>query len=134
MLRQIIEEFPTEEPVDVAAVSSLLRRLRNVLAVHLRLEDEHLYPALERASDRALQEMASVYRVEMGGLSSAFKNFSNRWPDATAIAANPGLFLLDWQLVRDPLLARIDLEDHSLYDLADAHFRMRNAPHDSASS
>ncbi|HEV7179058.1 MAG TPA: hemerythrin domain-containing protein [Candidatus Baltobacteraceae bacterium] len=121
VLRSIIKRFPIAQPFDAHAAAQSLTQLSNVLLRHLRLEDEHLYPALERG-DTTLRLIAARYRNEMGGLRHAFVAFCDRWPSPETIAGDMRLFLIDWATLRDPLLARMDAEDHGLYDRAEAHF------------
>lgn len=125
VLRFVIGDMPAAEPFDANEAAMLLRRLRSVLVRHLQLEDEQLYPALRQTAANGIATIARRYQVEMGGLRSAFEAFCERWNDAASIAADPRLFLLDWETIRDPLVKRMDSEDRGLYDVAEEHFAER---------
>ena len=122
VLRFIIDDLPHEEPLDAVATTTLLRRFRDVLTRHLKLEDASLYPALCASSDAHIRATAHRYKDEMGGLYDVFEAFYSRWPNAQAIRRDPSTFLKDWQQMREQLVKRMDAEDLGLYDPAESHF------------
>ena len=101
-------------------VTKLLARLFAILGSHLKLEDNRLYPALERSSDRTIRETALHYRQEMGGLKRAFADFMTTWATESAIAADPEGFMAAWSAVRRALEVRMEKEDHGLYRMAES--------------
>lgn len=120
LLRDIIAQLPADVPADAASVSASLRRLRNVLVVHLRLEDNALYPALLNSKNAVLRGKAQRYRTHMGGIAQGFAVFFDRWSRADAIEADPARFLDDWNEFKSALLQRMDAEDHDLYVAAES--------------
>lgn len=121
-IRFLLEKFPTAVPVEPLAISKLLGRLRAVLLAHLKLEDDHLYPALGRSTDRTVRETAGHYREEMGGVKQTFVSFMGTWGNEEAIAADQDSFMTAWSGVRSALEVRMAKEDHGLYSIAEDYF------------
>ncbi|GAC1658955.1 MAG: hemerythrin domain-containing protein [Vulcanimicrobiaceae bacterium] len=117
-IRTLLEAFPTNPPLDGEATERLLKRLVTLLSVHLKLEDDYLYPALERSAHRTVRETAVRYRTEMGGLRGQFTAFAGTWASADEISARPSEFLSAWSAVRAALEVRMAKEDHGLYAIA----------------
>lgn len=120
-IRFLLDEFPTREPFDPERMRTLLTRLSQLLATHLRLEDEHVYPALGNSQDEAVQMTARAFRDEMGGLMMSFLAFRNAWSADHAIARDSAGFLVAWSAIRSALETRMDAEDRALYPQADAY-------------
>jgi hemerythrin-like domain-containing protein len=102
---------------DAAPVAAGLQRLAVMLKAHLALEDATLYPKLLTHTDASVAATARRYQQEMGGLQTAFANYVERWPNASAIQAQPDGFLAQTQEVVAALLARIDRENGELYPM-----------------
>ncbi|HMI88653.1 MAG TPA: hemerythrin domain-containing protein [Polyangiaceae bacterium] len=102
---------------DAAPVAAGLQRLAVMLKAHLALEDATLYPKLLTHTDASVAATARRYQQEMGGLQTAFANYVERWPTASAIQAQPDGFLAQTQEVVAALLARIDRENGELYPM-----------------
>lgn len=119
VLRDLIDEFPTSEPVNEGRTLELLVRLRNVLRRHLHLEDAELYPALQKVADPNVRRKARRYQLHMGSLDKGFETFYAHWTREGVIAAEPQRFLSDWREFRDALLMRMESEDEDLYLIAE---------------
>lgn len=124
-LRLLMAQLPLAEPFDAVSARSVMTRLSNVLHIHLRLEDKHLYPALVGVHEAGIGSTASRYRDEMSGLSENFRTFDRRWPDAAAIEKRPSMFLTEAAAVLAQLRVRMDREDGELYPIAEEFFRGR---------
>jgi iron-sulfur cluster repair protein YtfE (RIC family) len=121
-LRFLLEKLPAAAPVEPADAAKLLARLSAVLLAHLKLEDDQLYPALARSSDRTVRETALHYREEMGGLKQSFDAFMSAWGSAEQISADQDDFIAAWSAVRSVLEIRMAKEDHGLYSIAEDYF------------
>lgn len=98
-----------------------LARLKGVLGVHLKLEDDSLYPAMLAHSSADVRAKAEKYQREMGALAATFASFYDKWAsNAGAVEADPDGFRRDWFSVLRALEARIDAEERDLYELVDA--------------
>ena len=105
---------------DVLPALRALARFTGKLKVHAAMEDEALYPWLERHENRELRDIAEVMRVSVGPIYREFFAFEAAWtPDAARAdpqgfaAATGGLLLL--------LNERMDRENREMYDVLDAH-------------
>ena len=101
------------------AVRSALARLAGALKHHLRDEDERLYPYLLEHGDLAIGELARRFCETMGGLSSQFVAFYDRWIPAGAIEAETKQFFAETDFMLGAILQRIDTEDAELYPAVD---------------
>ncbi len=122
VLRELVDGVPAAAPVEPEAAAGAIARLRLVLLRHLHLEDTWLYPALETLDQPGVAAAARRYREEMGGLSTAFVAFADRWTGGP-IAAAPEDYLRAWLPVRALLHQRMDAEDDDLYELAEGALR-----------
>lgn len=120
VIRYLADEL-SKPDVDAQNVVLLLRRLKNVLTSHLKLEDGWLYPRLAKSTNEIVRSKADRYAREMGGLAAEFQSLWETWaqrPDA--IAQNRASWHADWRLFHSELIARIEAEDHDLYVAAEA--------------
>ena len=101
----------TAPPPDFATIRW---RLNHVLGVHLAQEDRHLYPALERSSDRLTRALARRFAEEMGGLATIHQRYCVRWP-REAIEADWSGFCRDTRAIMQLLRRRIRREELELY-------------------
>ncbi|MDQ6931339.1 MAG: hemerythrin domain-containing protein [Candidatus Eremiobacteraeota bacterium] len=117
-LRILLELLPRSTPFNSGDVVGLLGRLGHLLTTHLKLEDDRLYPALEKSSDRDVRETAHRYRAEMGDLREKFGTFLKTWT-APAISADQQAFMAQWSDLRNALEVRMAKEDDGLYAIAE---------------
>lgn len=118
MLRYLADEVGKEKRR--ASVVPLLRRLRAVLLVHLKLEDDWLYPRLSQSPNGIVREKAERYRREMGGLRSQFDALWKNWSADGAIDAHFEQWQSEWRRFDEAVQARISSEDEDLYVAAEA--------------
>ncbi|MDQ2865416.1 MAG: hemerythrin domain-containing protein [Candidatus Eremiobacteraeota bacterium] len=117
-------ELAAKMPAKVAAiheaeVRAVLFKLTGALRVHLKLEDERLYPMLLAHSLKSVRDMAARFQREMGGLLEAYNAFHAKWSVTGAVSSDPGKFLHHWAEIVNALGLRIGREDNELYALAD---------------
>lgn len=106
--------------LDPEAALALLKRLRHVLRVHLRLEDECLYPHLIASKNELIRRKAERLRDEMGDLKEHFATLWQTWSANDAIARNPDIWLGEWRIFERALRTRMEREDGDLYANAQA--------------
>lgn len=120
-LRDLVARIPSNvRPGMAEQVRPLLTKLTDVLRAHLKLEDDHLYPAMLAAVDPEVRATAEAFQAEMGGLAEAFGRFSERWMVPHAVASDPSGFTRDWAGLRSALGGRLNREDGELYALVDS--------------
>jgi hypothetical protein len=98
---------------------TLLAQLAGSVKMHLKAEDDSLYPRLLAHHDAAVRRKAAELQRSMGDLAGAFDAFYARWIKPGAIAADPRGYDDEMKSVVAALAMRMDLEDRDLYDLAD---------------
>lgn len=110
---------PAEIQKDAAKVRSLLSRLAGKLAVHLHMEDNALFPTIEKYDDARLNSMLKKFVNEMGGLKDAFNKYTNKWADPDHIKSNAMEFINETRSIFNALAKRIKKENTELYKLID---------------
>ncbi len=120
-LRDLVARIPSGiVPGTAELVRPLLIKLSDVLTTHLKLEEEHLYPAMLADVDPGVRARAEDFQAEMGGLAEAFGRFVERWTVPHAVSSDPAAFSRDWAGIRSALAGRMDREDRDLYALVDS--------------
>ena len=119
VLRYLLEELGKPE-VSPEATLGLLKRLRTVLLAHLKLEDDWLYPHLQRAANDVVRRKAQTYSRDMGDLKENFLTLWETWTRPGEIARNRAVWRSDWNIFTKALIERMDREDHDLYVAAEA--------------
>ncbi len=102
---------------NAAAMRSLLSELSGKLKVHLTMEDEVLYPALQKHEDENVRKTAQQFFDEMGGLKTVFSEYVQRWPNSESIESNAEDFVNETKEIFTALASRIKKEDEELYKL-----------------
>lgn len=119
VLRYLVDEIGKPD-ITADASLGLLKRLRTVLLAHLKLEDDWLYPHLQRSVNDVVRHKSQTYSREMGGLKENFVTLWQTWTRTGAIADNSEAWNSDWNTFQKALLERMDREDHDLYVAAEA--------------
>ncbi len=101
---------------------ALLAQLAGQVKMHLKGEDDVLYPRLLAHEDAAVRTKAKQLQQSMGELATVFQSFYATWIKAGAIAGDLPGYTVAMHGVVGALAKRMDLEDHDLYDLADRVF------------
>jgi hemerythrin-like domain-containing protein len=102
-----------------AELRSALAKLAGTVKIHLRDEDNELYPRLLCHENREVREIALAFQTAMGGLAQDFLTFYNRWVVGGIIESDATAFFADTDAVLSALLRRMDREDTELYALAE---------------
>lgn len=119
VVAQLDEAVRRETPPPTVELFELRARLARALIGHLKSEDWLLYPRLLESKDQVVAETARAFVAEMGGLATAFTDYTRQW-SAKAIE-------LDWRGYRNAtnailtaLRTRILRENRDLYPLIDS--------------
>lgn len=102
-----------------AQIRTILSQLAGAVRLHLASEDQALYPMLAACSDAKVADMAKKFQTDMGGIKTAFEDYSKKWGTPALIQANPKDFIKDSKAVFDVLGKRITRENTELYAAAD---------------
>ena len=116
---QLSQLIAQEAPPPPRELYQIRMKLASGLIHHLKSEDWILYPALLASSDEKVALTARAFSASMGGLSSEFKTYSDRW-NAEAINTNwKGYQCETFEILR-ALGLRMTREERDLYPLLDA--------------
>jgi len=97
-----------------------LNNFKNILLLHLKLEDDELYPALEKSKEEEIKEISQKYSEEMKLISkrtiSFFETYAHLKVDE--LSQNE-YFKLDLNTIIAIIEKRISIEEEKLYPLFD---------------
>ena len=102
------------------ATLALLKRLRNLLKGHLRLEDDWLYPHLIASQNEVVRRKAERFKSEMGDLKEHLDSLWQTYGTGNSIANSPEVWRGEWRVFKQMLRARMASEDDDLYVAAEA--------------
>lgn len=119
LVRQIEPQLDPEKLATSAAEARhLLAILFGKLSVHLAMEDNCLYPLLEKHQVVQVRDTARKFREEMSGVKPAVEEFARKWSTFT-IRDNPTGFCAEAKHLFAVLADRIKRENTGLYPLAE---------------
>lgn len=105
---------------DALAIGLGLERLTALLRVHLRQEDECLYPQLLASEDPLVAEAARAFQSEVGELLQQYELFAARWPSHHVIAADFEQFKGECAIIFAAIDDRCRREDSQLFPVVEA--------------
>jgi hemerythrin-like domain-containing protein len=122
MIRKIVSEIESiihaGDIVSQAFELSLkIGQLSGSLVLHLKSEDDFLYPSLKHSASDKVRITAEEFNKEMGSLAQTFTDYKRTYMLATNIKNNTQKFLTETQLIISALKNRLDKEDRILYPL-----------------
>jgi hemerythrin-like domain-containing protein len=117
LLGQLSNAIARPEPPPQAQLFDLRMKICGTLIGHLKTEDWTIYPMLAAHPDAAVAAKARRFSDEMGGLASAFADYSRRWTTLT-IESNWSGFRSETAEIIKALRQRIEREEAELYPLA----------------
>ncbi len=116
--RQINAEASDASDECVArAVIDRINRLAEMLEEHLYIEDDFLYPALQKRTDQEVRDTARQFAVECGGIREAFEKYKVKWNSPGELRQSPEVFLSETQALARALETRVGKEDAELFPL-----------------
>ena len=97
-------------------IRRLLSGLLGKLSLHLAMEDNALYPSLEKHGDAKVRDTGSKFAKEMAGVKPAVEAFAKKWSEAE-IVKNAAAFCTETKKLFAVLADRIKRENTELYPL-----------------
>lgn len=107
---------PSELARSAGEMRTLLSSLFGKLSLHLAIEDNSLYPSLEKHADARIREIGTDFAREMGGLKPNIEAFTRKWTESE-IRANAVAFCAEAKKLFAVLSDRIKRENVELYPL-----------------
>lgn len=112
-IKQIIDNNSIDE--DAAEIAKQISMLTGKLRVHLRTEDDSMYPYLLETGDEKVKALVKEYADEMGHISDEFMAYKDKFNTKTKIINDTQEFLTQTKEVFKVLEARMIKEDRYLY-------------------
>lgn len=121
-IRQLVNDFElgisSGDVVGQAFDLSLkIGKLSGVLVLHLKTEDEYLYPTLRLSTNENIRRTADQLNREMGNLLAGFTEYKRTYMLASNIKAEPQKFIAESKKIVAALKNRLNIEDQKLYPL-----------------
>ncbi|ODU57526.1 MAG: hemerythrin [Comamonadaceae bacterium SCN 68-20] len=102
------------------AIAQGIVAMSSVIKLHLSVEDQALYPALQRGEDAELARLGQRFQVEMGPIAAAFDQFARRWNTAQRLREDEAAFRAAANDVLRRVHERMRHEDRDFYPRVEA--------------
>ncbi|MBN9367294.1 MAG: hemerythrin domain-containing protein [Comamonadaceae bacterium] len=102
------------------AIAQGIVAMSSVIKLHLSVEDQALYPALQRGDDAELARLGQRFQVEMGPIAAAFDQFARRWNTAQRLREDEAAFRAAANDVLRRVHERMRHEDRDFYPRVEA--------------
>lgn len=92
--------------------------LTGILNMHLKYEDDQLYPVLLKHSNEEVRKISQEFMIEMGDLSTLFDCYKDKYlknPDG--LKENPSEFIKETNKILYLISKRVEKEEHELFPL-----------------
>ena len=105
---------------NAAEIARRIVAMSGTIKLHLAVEDQALYPALQRGGDAALARLGQRFQSDMGPIAAAFDAFARRWNTEARLRADPQGFRADANRVLRQVHERMQREDRDFYPRIEA--------------
>lgn len=102
------------------AIAQGIVAMSSVIKLHLSVEDQALYPALQRGDGAELARLGQRFQVEMGPIAAAFDQFARRWNTAQRLREDEAAFRAAANDVLRRVHERMRHEDRDFYPRVEA--------------
>lgn len=120
---QLFNEIETLLTQDVVAkafdISLKIGSLAGKLSIHLKSEDDYLYPSLINSADERLKKTAELFNKEMGHIAQSFSDYKTKYMISTRIKQDSTRFIADTKSIISSLRIRLSHEDKELFPLTE---------------
>ena len=100
---------------NATAIAQGIVAMSGTIKLHLAVEDQVLYPALQRGGNAELARMGRQYQSEMESIASAYDAFARRWNTADKVRRGAQDFREQANVVLRKVYERMQREDHDFY-------------------
>ena len=105
---------------NAAAIAQGIVAMSGTIKLHLAVEDQVLYPALQRGGNEGLARMGRQYQGEMASIASDYERFARRWNTANSVRRDAQGFRADANAALRRVHERMQREDHDFYPRIEA--------------
>ncbi|CAN7546398.1 hemerythrin domain-containing protein [Duganella sp. LjRoot269] len=116
-LRPLVQTGIADHASDI---SQRIIAMSGIIKLHLAVEDNFLYPALEASGNHSLAHMSKRYRDEMNGIAGAYLAFASKWNTPRLLIEQPEVFRNEANQVLKTLYERMKKEDREFYPAIEA--------------
>jgi hemerythrin-like domain-containing protein len=109
---------PATLAAGAAEARAVLSTLLGKLSIHLAMEDDSLYPRIEKHADAAVRDAAKKFATEISAVKPAVHSFGRKWTEIE-IRANAAAFCAEAKKLFTLLGDRIQRENTQFYPLID---------------
>ena len=119
---QVVKDFCTilddvRNITNATKARGFLDELGSLLDIHLKIEDELLYPILKKSLNTNVKNTAISFSNEMGSIADNIGHYMNKWNTSISIANESEYFIKETKALVSLLLKRIDRENKDLFPL-----------------
>ncbi|MCE1193171.1 hemerythrin domain-containing protein [Acidovorax sp.] len=101
--------------IHAGSIAQGIVAMSGTIKLHLAVEDQVLYPALQRGGNPDLARMGRQYQSEMASIASAYDAFARRWNTAENVRRDPQGFREEANAVLRRVFERMQREDRDFY-------------------
>ena len=116
-LRRLAQAGVAQNAADIAR---LIVSMSSTIKLHLAVEDQALYPALQRGDNPELARMGQKYQTDMGPIAQAYEAFARRWNRADSVLHDEQGFRDDANRVLRMVHERMQRENRDFYPRIEA--------------
>lgn len=123
-IREAIQELQEDVYIEDEVIKNQLwialriGTLTGILLMHLKYEDEHLYPLMLQHSNEEIRKISTQFNKEMGDLYSLFEQYKDKYlRKPGAMVENPSEFIKDTNAILYSISKRVEKEEHELFPL-----------------
>lgn len=119
ILGELKQKISSQEEVKKNSMHIALKvsRLSGILKIHLRSEDNNLYPALLKDEDPKVREIAKRFFAEMGDLAKIFEQYKAKYAKKAIIEQQVNNFIKDTKQIINAISKQVENEETKLYKL-----------------
>ena len=105
---------------NASAIAQGIVAMSGTIKLHLAVEDQVLYPALQRGGNAELARLGRQYQSEMASIASTYDAFARRWNTAESLRTDEKGFRAEANLVLRKVYERMQREDRDFYPRIEA--------------
>lgn len=111
-LRKLAHEGVARNATEIAR---LIVSMSSTIKLHLAVEDQALYPALQRGGNTELARMGAQYQRDMGPIAQTYEAFARQWNRPESVRHNEQGFRDDANRVLRMVFERMQRENRDFY-------------------
>ena len=116
-LRRLAQAGVAQNAADIAR---LIVSMSSTIKLHLAVEDQALYPALQRGDNPELARLGQPYQTDMGPIAQAYEAFARRGNRADSVLYDEQAFRDDANRVLRMVHERMQRENRDFYPRIEA--------------